>query len=73
MTDLATGLEFDYARFVNVRRAYGPAFLGGGDRIGFISDLLGVPQVFSVYPVGGWPNRSARRVSRWRPSARPSG
>jgi dipeptidyl aminopeptidase/acylaminoacyl peptidase len=57
VTELATRLEFDYARFVNVRRAYGPAFLGDGDRIGFVSDLLGVPQVFSVYPVGGWPEQ----------------
>ncbi|HEY3109824.1 MAG TPA: S9 family peptidase [Chloroflexota bacterium] len=71
MTDLATRLEFDYARFVNVRRAYGPAFLGGGDRIGFLSDLLGVPQVFSVYPIGGWPEQltfTQERIGALHPS-----
>src|SRR5207249_552146 len=44
-------------RFVNVRRAYGPAFLTDDHRVAFVSDLLGVPQVFAIYPTGGWPEQ----------------
>lgn len=57
MTDLATRLELDYERFVNVRRAYGPSFSPVGDRIAFVADLGGVPQVFAVPPRGGWPEQ----------------
>ena len=48
--------RFDYARFVNVRRAYGPSFLRDG-RIAFVSDWLGVPQVFAVGGPGEWPEQ----------------
>jgi dipeptidyl aminopeptidase/acylaminoacyl peptidase len=57
MTDVATRLEFDYGRFVNVRRAYGPSYSPAGDRIAFVADLLGVPQIFAVSPAGGWPEQ----------------
>lgn len=57
MTDVATRLDFDYSRFVNVRRAYGPSYSSSGDRVAFVADLLGVPQVFAVGPGGGWPEQ----------------
>jgi dipeptidyl aminopeptidase/acylaminoacyl peptidase len=72
LTDTATRLSFDYERFVNVRRAYGPAFLG--DRVGFVADLLGVPQLFAVGPLGGWPEQltfTQERIGALHPS--PSG
>jgi len=41
----SAGTRFDYARFVSVRRAYGPGVFPDGRRIAFVSDLLGVPQI----------------------------
>lgn len=48
---------FEFGRFVNVRRAYGPSFSPDGRRIGFIADLTGVPQAFAVSLRGGWPEQ----------------
>jgi dipeptidyl aminopeptidase/acylaminoacyl peptidase len=50
-------VQFDYARFLNVRRAYGPSFSPDGRRIAFVMDLTGVPQIFSVGVGGGWPEQ----------------
>jgi len=50
-------LSFDYARFVNVRRAYGPSYAPDGRRIAFVADITGVPQIFAVPPTGGWPQQ----------------
>ena len=52
-----TGARYDYARFVSVRRAYGPSVSPDGRRVAFVADLTGVPQVFAVGPEGGWPER----------------
>lgn len=35
-------------RYLNVRQAYCPAFLGADDMIAFLTDITGVPQVWSV-------------------------
>jgi dipeptidyl aminopeptidase/acylaminoacyl peptidase len=48
---------FDYARFLNVRRAYGPSFSPDGRRVAFVMDVTGVPQVFSIGVGGGWPEQ----------------
>jgi dipeptidyl aminopeptidase/acylaminoacyl peptidase len=53
----AAAPRFDYARFVSVRRAYGPAVFPDGRRIAFVSDLTGVPQIFAVELEGGWPEQ----------------
>lgn len=50
-------IQFDYGRFVNVRRAYGPRASPNGERIAFVSDLLGVPQIFATGLLGGWPEQ----------------
>ena len=55
--DTRTHLEFDYERFVNVRRAYAPSWSPDGRRIAFIADLVGVPQGWAVPPIGGWPEQ----------------
>jgi dipeptidyl aminopeptidase/acylaminoacyl peptidase len=52
-----TWLQFDYGRFVNVRRAYAPGFSTDGRRIAFVADITGVPQIFAVPPLGGWPQQ----------------
>jgi dipeptidyl aminopeptidase/acylaminoacyl peptidase len=57
----AVPYRFDYARFLNVRRAYGPSFSPDGRRVAFVADLTGVPQLFRVpaawLPGGGWPEQ----------------
>lgn len=50
-------MPFDYARFLNVRRAYGPSFSPNGQRVAFVMDATGVPQVFSIGVGGGWPEQ----------------
>jgi Tol biopolymer transport system component len=56
-TAAETGARFDYARFVSVRRAYGPTVSADGRRVAFVADLPGVPQIYAVGPEGGWPER----------------
>ena len=51
------GYGFDYARFLNVRRAYGPSFSPDGRRVAFIADITGVPQAFALGLGGGWPEQ----------------
>ncbi|TAK21392.1 MAG: S9 family peptidase [Chloroflexota bacterium] len=57
MTATGTAVRFDLPRFVSVRRAYGPSFSPRGDRIAFVSDMTGVPQIYAVSPRGGWPEQ----------------
>jgi dipeptidyl aminopeptidase/acylaminoacyl peptidase len=50
-------VPYDYARFLNVRRAYGPSVSPDGRRVAFVMDATGVPQIFSVGVDGGWPEQ----------------
>lgn len=45
---------FDFARYLNVRSAYAPAWLAGGERLAFLTDITGTPQVWAVDATGGW-------------------
>ena len=46
--------SFDFQRFLNIRGAYGPTFLPAG-RMAFITNITGIPQVWTVAAPGGWP------------------
>ena len=48
---------YDFARYLNIRSAYGSSFAPDGDRVAFITNITGVPQVWQVAANGGWPNQ----------------
>src|SRR5918911_1692239 len=57
---------YDFRRYLNVRTATGPSFSPDGTRLCFLSDLTGVPQVWSVPVESGWPDQLtfyAERIS----------
>ena len=47
----------EIARYLNVRSAYAPAFEAGGERLSFLMDTTGVPQVWSLDAPGAWPEQ----------------
>jgi dipeptidyl aminopeptidase/acylaminoacyl peptidase len=48
---------YDFARFLNIRSAYGPVFAPEGSRIFFITDITGLPQLWAVDAPGAWPEQ----------------
>lgn len=44
-------------KYLNVRAAYQPSFAPDGQRLGFLSDITGLPQVWAVDTRGGWPDQ----------------
>ena len=56
MPSLADDLETEVARMVKIRSCWSPSFSPDGSRIAFVSDLNGVPQVWTVSSNGGWPD-----------------
>jgi dipeptidyl aminopeptidase/acylaminoacyl peptidase len=68
-------MSHDIERYLNVRSAYGASFGPDGDRIGFLLDTTGVPQVWSLTDPGGWPDQHTvfeERVTfvSWSPERR---
>jgi dipeptidyl aminopeptidase/acylaminoacyl peptidase len=53
---LADDLETEVARMAKIRECWSPSFSPDGSRIAFVSDLNGVPQVWTVSSNGGWPD-----------------
>src|SRR5215210_4335049 len=49
--DLATSV----ARMAKVGACYSPSFSPTGDQLAFVSNLTGMPQVWTVEATGGWP------------------
>ena len=47
----------NFERYLNIRSAYMPAWLDGGKRVAFLTDITGTPQVWSVGTSGGWPEQ----------------
>ena len=72
MPSLADDLEIEVARMAKIRGCWSPSFSPDGSRIAFVSDLNGVPQVWTVSSNGGWPDlvtaprRFKSRASRGR-------
>ena len=48
-------LETAVARMAKISRCMSPSFSPDGSRIAFVSDLNGIPQVWTVATEGGWP------------------
>jgi dipeptidyl aminopeptidase/acylaminoacyl peptidase len=62
----------DIERYLNIRSAYGGGFDPSGERLAFLMDTTGVPQVWSVGAPGEWPEQhtfSDERVTfaSWSP------
>lgn len=51
----ASELEDSVARMAKIRACWSPSFSPDGSRIAFVSDLNGVPQIWTVGSEGGWP------------------
>ena len=49
------GLSFQ--NYLSVRSAYSPTFDASGSRVAFLTDITGIPQVWSVELTGGWPHQ----------------
>ena len=52
----AEALEKAVARMAKISAAWSPSFSPDGKRIAFVSNLNGVPQVWTVSTAGGWPD-----------------
>jgi len=50
-------LDTIVATMARVGRCASPSFSPDGDRLAFVSDLSGLPQVWTVAVAGGWPDR----------------
>jgi len=50
-------LLFDFERYLNIRSAYTPVWLYRGQRVAFLTDITGTPQVWAVDATGGWPDQ----------------
>ncbi|WP_248897638.1 S9 family peptidase [Haloplanus halobius] len=48
---------FDIERYLNIRSAYGASFGPDGDRLAFLMDTTGVPQVWTIDDPGAWPEQ----------------
>jgi len=68
-------MSHDIQRYLNVRSAHGASFGPAGDRLGFLLDTTGVPQVWSLTDPGGWPEQHTTFEERvtfasWSPERR---
>ena len=66
--------KVSFDSYLNVRNAYAPSFDPSGERIAFLMDVTGVPQVWLIDAKGGWPRQLTyfgERVSlvSWSPTA----
>ena len=50
-------MGYDIERYLNVRKAYGASFGPDGERLSFLLDTTGVPQVWTVDEAGAWPQQ----------------
>jgi dipeptidyl aminopeptidase/acylaminoacyl peptidase len=48
---------FPIERYLNIRAASSPALAPAGDRVAFLLNVTGTPQVWSVAAAGGWPEQ----------------
>jgi dipeptidyl aminopeptidase/acylaminoacyl peptidase len=50
--------SYDFERYLNVRNAYGASFDPAGERLSFLLDTTGVPQVWQLDGPRTWPQQS---------------
>ncbi|WP_205596805.1 S9 family peptidase [Halostella salina] len=50
-------VSYDIERYLNVRKAYGASFGPDGERLAFLLDTTGVPQVWTLDAPGAWPDQ----------------
>ena len=50
-------MPYDIERYLNIRSAYGASFSPDDERVAFLMDTTGVPQVWTVAEPGGWPEQ----------------
>ncbi|MCH7659496.1 MAG: S9 family peptidase [Euryarchaeota archaeon] len=50
-------MPYEFERYLNVRNAYGASFGPDGDRLAFLQDTTGVPQVWSLGAPLAWPDQ----------------
>ena len=63
-----------FSRYLNVRSAHSPAWLENGQRVAFLTDITGTPQVWTVDANGGWPDQLTFFTEKvWTLSAAPDG
>jgi dipeptidyl aminopeptidase/acylaminoacyl peptidase len=63
------GQRFDFARYLNVRTAYGASFAPDGERLSFLTDITGVAEVWCVAVTPDaktpeWPEQLTFRAER---------
>jgi len=58
----------DIAAFLRIRSAYSPQWLDGGERLAFLSDITGIPQLWAMPATGGWPDQLTFAAERARPT-----
>jgi dipeptidyl aminopeptidase/acylaminoacyl peptidase len=49
--------RFGIDRYLNIRSASSPTFSMNGDRVAFLTNITGTPQVWTVGAGGGWPEQ----------------
>jgi len=49
--------NFSIERYLNIRAASSPTLASRGDRVAFLMNVTGTPQVWSVAAAGGWPEQ----------------
>ncbi|MFC1996268.1 prolyl oligopeptidase family serine peptidase [Chloroflexota bacterium] len=63
-----------FSRYLNIHSAYAPAWLDGGQRVAFLTDITGTPQVWAVDANGGWLDQLTFFTEKvWTLSAAPDG
>jgi dipeptidyl aminopeptidase/acylaminoacyl peptidase len=68
----ASPARYDIERYLNIRSATSPTFSPNADRIAFLTNITGTPQVWMVKAEGGWPEQltfygDRVDVVRWSP------
>ncbi len=63
-----------FSRYLNIRSAYAPVWLEDGQRVAFLTDITGTPQVWAVDANGGWPDQLTFFTEKnWTLNAAPDG
>lgn len=52
-----TNERFSFERYLNIRSAGSPALSPDGERVAFLTNITGTPQVWMIDAAGGWPHQ----------------